>query len=61
MTNKEAMRKIYDILHDDWFSWAPESVEAFNMALAAMRKEINNTTGSHQAVKGNAYRQPEGA
>ena len=36
MTPKESAKVIFGVLHDDWFSWTPEVVEAFNMAIAAL-------------------------
>ena len=36
MTPKESAKVIFGVLHDDWFSWTPEVVEAFNMAISAL-------------------------
>ena len=39
MTPKESAKVIFGVLHDDWFSWTPEVVEAFNMAISALEKQ----------------------
>lgn len=39
MTPKESAKVIFGVLHDDWFSWTPEVVEAFNMAISALKKQ----------------------
>lgn len=36
MTNGEAARKLFDIKHDDHFSWTQESVDAFDLAISAL-------------------------
>ena len=36
MTPKESAKVIFGVLHDDWFSWTPEVVEAFSMAISAL-------------------------
>lgn len=36
MTNKEAAIKLFNIMHDDFFSWTAENVEAFKMAVDAL-------------------------
>ena len=33
MNHIEAARKLYNILHDDSFSWTPESVEVMRLSL----------------------------
>ena len=38
MTKEEARQKIFTILHDDWFSWTPDSVEALHMAMEALQE-----------------------
>lgn len=40
MTNKEAMQKLFNILHDDRFSWTQESVDAFVLAIRALQSEL---------------------
>ena len=39
MTPKESAKVIFGVLHDDWFSWTPEVVEAFSMAISALEKQ----------------------
>ena len=39
MTPKESAKVIFGVLHDDWFSWTPEVVEAFSMAISALKKQ----------------------
>ena len=46
MTNLESAKTIFNILHDDFFSWTPEVVEAFNMAIAALEKQEQTNTQS---------------
>ena len=36
MTNQEAARKLFNIKHDDRFSWTQESVDAFDLAISAL-------------------------
>ena len=36
MTNQEAARKLFDIKHDNRFSWTQESVDAFDLAISAL-------------------------
>lgn len=36
MTNGEAARKLFDIKHDEHFSWTQESVDAFDLAISAL-------------------------
>ena len=43
MTPKESAKVIFGVLHDDWFSWTPEVVEAFNMAISALEKQERET------------------
>ena len=46
MKNIEAARKLYNILHDDSFSWTPESVEAFHVAIEALKASCSETPNS---------------
>ena len=39
MTPKESAKVIFGVLHDDWFSWTPKVVDAFNMAISALEKQ----------------------
>ena len=39
MTNLESAKTIFNILHDDFFSWTPDAVEAFNLAISALEKQ----------------------
>ena len=41
MTPKESANVIFGVLHDDWFSWTAEVVEAFNMAISALEFKEN--------------------
>ena len=43
MTPKESAKVIFGVLHDDWFSWTPEVVEAFSMAISALEKQERET------------------
>ena len=37
MTNQEAITKLTNIMHDDHYSWHPSILEAFRMAVDALR------------------------
>lgn len=49
MTPKESAKVIFGVLHDDWFSWTPEVVEAFSMAISALEKQEEDRW--HSAAK----------
>ena len=40
MTNQEAARKLFNIKHDDRFSWTQESVDAFDLAISALQAQL---------------------
>ena len=42
MTPKESAKVIFGVLHDDWFNWTPEVVEAFSMAISVLEKQEQN-------------------
>ena len=52
MNHTEAARKLYNILHDDRFSWTPESVEAFNTALEALANSSETPNNSPTEMSG---------
>ena len=39
MTPKESAKVIFDVLYDDFFSWTPNTVDAFNNAISALEKQ----------------------
>ena len=41
MTRQEARKKLFDILHEDWLSWTPDSVDALQMAIDALGSDTN--------------------
>ena len=51
MTKKEAAQKLYNILHDDMFSWTQESVDAFNIAIPVLIAQESNTNQHVQRVE----------
>ena len=50
MTAKEAAQKLYNILYDDRFSWTPESVDAFNIAIPVLIAQESNASKHVQGV-----------
>ena len=38
MDTKEAAKKLFDILHDDTYSWTQNSVDAFKLAITALEE-----------------------
>ena len=51
VTNLEARRRIYNILHDDYFSWTPYSVEALQMAMDALKDFPTQMSGTSEEPK----------
>ena len=50
MTDIDAARKLYNILHDDRFSWTPESVEAFHVAIEALKASCSETPNNSDCI-----------
>ena len=51
VANLEARRRIYNILHDDYFSWTPDSVEALQMAMDALKDFPTQMSGTSEEPK----------
>ena len=52
MTTKEAGQKLFDILHDDSFSWTPASVEAFSVGITALANTQTRCTTQTDGIQG---------
>lgn len=50
MTNKEAMQRLFAILHDDRFSWTQESVDAFYVALEKLKNSTEELKNSNDCI-----------
>lgn len=61
MTNGEAARKLFDIKHDDYFSWTQESVDAFDLAISALFDLAISSLEKHPDESSEARKRPKWA
>lgn len=50
MTNQEAITKLTNIMHDDHYSWHPSILEAFRMAVDALKGAGEDCTSRAEAI-----------
>lgn len=58
MTNQEAARKLFNIKHDDRFSWTQESVDAFDLAISALYDLVISSLEKHSKKSSDTRKDP---